>query len=277
MALTLLLSVAFLSVTHADISGPNVKTGTVGRQVEIICRFNTFFSNYQKYWCKGYYRRSCAILVQTQGPEMKSGDGRITITADNEKGQLTIRMDRLTKNDRGWYWCGIERPHLLDPLSPVELKVHEGQKLLPSDKERLRFFIILGLVFGILTMMFLGLLVLVIKKIRKNKNDAPTEHMDGCRVEFKGMQAIEGQVTDKKERESTIENSIPKSNSVLSKEKEAGVTYATVMIQPTDHPQQDSTTYDNVNPSNSQEENKPPVTEPPTSEPIEYSTIVFKK
>ncbi|XP_051891006.1 CMRF35-like molecule 1 isoform X2 [Pristis pectinata] len=253
MALTLLLSVAFLSVTHADISGPNVKTGTVGRQVEIICRFNTFFSNYQKYWCKGYYRRSCAILVQTQGPEMKSGDGRITITADNEKGQLTIRMDRLTKNDRGWYWCGIERPHLLDPLSPVELKVHEGQKLLPSDKERLRFFIILGLVFGILTMMFLGLLVLVIKKIRKNKND------------------------DKKERESTIENSIPKSNSVLSKEKEAGVTYATVMIQPTDHPQQDSTTYDNVNPSNSQEENKPPVTEPPTSEPIEYSTIVFKK
>ncbi|XP_072134934.1 CMRF35-like molecule 1 isoform X1 [Mobula birostris] len=276
MGMTLLLLVTFLSVTYADITGPSAKTGTVGNEVEIDCKFNPFFRSYQKYWCKGYYRRTCTVLVQTQGPEMKSGDGRITIAANNKKGELTIRIERLRKSDEGWYWCGIDKPHLLDPLSAVELKIREVQKLLPSDKQRLRLFIILGLVFGILTMVFLGLLVLVMKKVRKQKNKALNEHMDGCKVEFKGKQAIEGQETDK-EKESAAENSIPKSNSALSKEKEAGVTYATVAIRPTGHPQEDSATYDNVNPSSSPEENKPSVIEPPASEPIEYSTIAFKK
>ncbi|XP_072134935.1 uncharacterized protein [Mobula birostris] len=252
MGMTLLLLVTFLSVTYADITGPSAKTGTVGNEVEIDCKFNPFFRSYQKYWCKGYYRRTCTVLVQTQGPEMKSGDGRITIAANNKKGELTIRIERLRKSDEGWYWCGIDKPHLLDPLSAVELKIREVQKLLPSDKQRLRLFIILGLVFGILTMVFLGLLVLVMKKVRKQKNKD-------------------------KEKESAAENSIPKSNSALSKEKEAGVTYATVAIRPTGHPQEDSATYDNVNPSSSPEENKPSVIEPPASEPIEYSTIAFKK
>ncbi|XP_078277144.1 uncharacterized protein LOC144605588 [Rhinoraja longicauda] len=277
MGLTLLLSVVFLSVTHADINGPGVATGTVGGRVEITCKFHTSFSGYQKYWCKGYYPRTCVVLVQTQGPETKSGDGRIRITADNKKGELKIQMEGLRNGDKGWYWCGIERSHLLDPLHPVELKVREGQKLLPSDKERLRFFLILGLVFGILTIMFFGLLFLVIRKIRNHKNNGSSERVDGCKVEFKGMQEIEGEATDKKEGDSTIGNSVPKSNSMLAKEMEAAVTYATVAIQQSDNRQGDSATYDNVNPSKIQEENKPSVTEPPNSEPIEYSTIAFKK
>ncbi|XP_069798193.1 CMRF35-like molecule 1 isoform X2 [Narcine bancroftii] len=277
MSPTLLLSIAFLSVVHADITGPSMKIGTVADKVEIICKFNKYFRNHEKYWCKGYYRRSCVILVQTRGPQMKTRDGRITIDANNKNGELTIKMHKLTKNDRGWYWCGIERHHLLDPLSPVELRVHEGQKLLPSDKERLRFFVILGLVFGILTMMSLGLLVLVIKKIRKHRNKGLIEPGEGCKVEFKEKQEVEEQGSDTQEREPTLENSIPKSNSTLSKEKEAGVTYASVMIQPGDNPQEDSCMYANVNPSNSQDKNKPPITDPPTSEPIEYSTIAFKK
>lgn len=277
MGLTLLLSVVFLSVTHADINGPSVATGIVGGVVEITCEFNKHFSSEQKYWCKGYYRRSCVILVQTQGLVRKSRDGRITITADNNKGELKIRMEGLTNADKGWYWCGIERYHLLDPLYPVELNVREAQALLPSDKERLRFFLIIGLVFGILTIMFIGLLFLVIRKIRKNKNNGASERVDGCKVEFKGMQEIEGEGTDKKEGDSTIENSVPKSNSMLAKEMEAGVTYATVAIQQSNNHQEDSTMYDNVNPPKVQEEKKPPVTEPPNAEPLEYSTIAFKK
>ncbi|XP_067863717.1 CMRF35-like molecule 1 [Heptranchias perlo] len=253
MGFTLLLSIAFLSVTHAAISGPKEKIGTMGSSVKIICKFDKYYSNYQKYWCRGYYQRSCTILVQTQGAQKKSHDSRIKIAADNDKGELTVSMEGLTTNDRGWYWCGIEKRHLLDILSPVELKVTEAQNLLPSDKERLRLFIILGLIFGILSMMLLGLVILVIKKIRKHKNN------------------------DNREKESTIENSIPKSNSVLSRDLEEGVTYATVTIQPSDRPQEDSATSNNVKPSKSQEAIKPSVTEPPASEPTEYSTVVFKK
>uniref|UniRef100_UPI00398EC4D5 transmembrane domain-containing protein TMIGD3-like n=1 Tax=Pristiophorus japonicus TaxID=55135 RepID=UPI00398EC4D5 len=252
MGFTFLLFIAFLSVAHA-ISGPKVTSATVGRPVTITCRFDPYYSNHQKYWCRGYNRATCHVLVQTHGPMMKSHDGKIKISADNKNGQLTVQMDQLTTNDKGWYWCGIERHHLLDYLSPTELKVTEGQKLFPSDKERLRLFIILGIIFGTLAMMLLGLVILVIKKIRKHKDN------------------------DNREKESTIENSIPKSNSVLSKELAEGVTYATVTILPSDRPQEDAPTYDNVKPSNSQEAIKPSVIETPASEPMEYSTIVFKK
>ncbi|XP_072419283.1 polymeric immunoglobulin receptor-like [Chiloscyllium punctatum] len=252
MSFTFLLSIVFLSVTHASISGPGDKSGHVGASVTIQCRFDTYFRNYQKYWCKGYYKRSCTVLVQTNGPEKKSHDGRIKITADNAKGQLTVHMDQITKSDKGWYWCGIDRPNLLDPLTPIQLKVLEGRKDYTKDKERLRLFLTLGIIFGILMVMFLGLVILIVKKIRKYKAD------------------------DNREKETTIENSIPKSNSVLSKELEEGVTYATVTIQPNNHPQEDSAAHEKVRTSNSQEAIKPAVAEPPASEPIEYSTIVFK-
>ncbi|GCC16449.1 hypothetical protein chiPu_0020301 [Chiloscyllium punctatum] len=214
MSFTFLLSIVFLSVTHASISGPGDKSGHVGASVTIQCRFDTYFRNYQKYWCKGYYKRSCTVLVQTNGPEKKSHDGRIKITADNAKGQLTVHMDQITKSDKGWYWCGIDRPNLLDPLTPIQLKVLEGRKDYTKDKERLRLFLTLGIIFGIL---------------------------------------------------------------MLSKELEEGVTYATVTIQPNNHPQEDSAAHEKVRTSNSQEAIKPAVAEPPASEPIEYSTIVFKK
>ncbi|XP_067913701.1 polymeric immunoglobulin receptor-like [Heterodontus francisci] len=278
MGFILLLSIAFLSVTHAAISGPKVKSATEGKSVDITCKFDTYYKSYQKYWCRGYYRRSCTVLVQTQGAERKSHDDRIKIKADNVKGILTVHMERLTTNDKGWYWCGIEIPHLLDELSPTELKVTKDQNLFPKDKERLRLFLTLGLIFGVLTVMLLGLVILVIKKIRKHKGNAPGEDLNGCGVEFKGMQSIKGMSQHNyKEKESTIENSIPKSNSVLSRELEEGVTYATVTIQPSDHAQEDSATSDNVKPSNSQEKIKPSVTTPPASEPTEYSTVVFKK
>ncbi|XP_072419284.1 CMRF35-like molecule 5 [Chiloscyllium punctatum] len=136
MGFTFLLSIVFLSVTHASISGSEEKTGNVRESVTIQCRFDTYFRNYQKCWCKGYYKRSCTVLVQTNGPEKKSHDGRIRITADNAKGQLTVHMDQITKSDKGWYWCGIDRPNLLDPLTPIRLKVLEGEKIILNDKER---------------------------------------------------------------------------------------------------------------------------------------------
>ncbi|XP_059509194.1 polymeric immunoglobulin receptor-like [Stegostoma tigrinum] len=253
MSITFLLPIVFLSATHASISGPEEKTAQMGGSVEIKCRYDTYFRDYQKYWCKGYYRKHCTVLVQTNGPERKSHDNRIKITADNAKGQLTVHMNQITANDKGWYWCGIDRPHLLDPMSPVQLKVYESRKGYTKDKERLRLFLTLGIIFGILMVMFLGLVILVVKKIRKHKDD------------------------DGREKESTIENSIPKSNSVLSKELEEGVTYASVTIQPNNHPQDESAALEKLKTSNSQDAIKPAVAEPPASEPTEYSTVVFKK
>ncbi|XP_067913491.1 CMRF35-like molecule 7 [Heterodontus francisci] len=119
------------SVTCAALDGPDIVNGSVGQSVHITCTYNKFYSNFQKYWCRGDNWEDCTILVRTQGPRKTNSDGRITIAADNEAGKFSVTMNQLTKNDQGLYWCGIER-FLSDILSPVELKVNEGYKLLPS-------------------------------------------------------------------------------------------------------------------------------------------------
>ncbi|XP_078098259.1 CMRF35-like molecule 2 [Mustelus asterias] len=126
------------AVVWAASNGPDAVNGTVGQSVHIKCRYDKYYSNYQKYWCKGDDQEDCAIVVQTHGPKKTSTDGRITIVADDEAGEFTVTMEQLTQSDEGLYWCGIERL-LWDLQSPVELKINEGPKVLlaisPSDKE----------------------------------------------------------------------------------------------------------------------------------------------
>ncbi|XP_067863719.1 CMRF35-like molecule 7 [Heptranchias perlo] len=136
MDFAFLLFMISLSVTRATITGPDAVNGSVGQSVHITCTYDTYYSNYQKYWCRGHAWEACTVLIQTQGPRKVNSDGRITATADNEAGEFSVTMERLTVNDQGWYWCGIER-YFLDLLSPVKLKVNEADKLLPSFSDYL--------------------------------------------------------------------------------------------------------------------------------------------
>uniref|UniRef100_A0A4W3J7E6 Ig-like domain-containing protein n=1 Tax=Callorhinchus milii TaxID=7868 RepID=A0A4W3J7E6_CALMI len=111
------------------ISGPKAVNGSVGSQVQIRCEYDTVYSTYSKYWCKGYYRRHCNVLAQTLGPQNTTEDGRITVEVDNNRGEFSVTMRKLTLSDAGWYWCGIEHPHILNMKHSVWLRVYEGKEL----------------------------------------------------------------------------------------------------------------------------------------------------
>eukprot|EP00062_Callorhinchus_milii_P014189 gi/632963066/ref/XP_007897674.1/ PREDICTED: CMRF35-like molecule 3 isoform X1 [Callorhinchus milii] len=126
MDLTLFVFISCLSSAARAISGPKAVNGSVGSQVQIRCEYDTVYSTYSKYWCKGYYRRHCNVLAQTLGPQNTTEDGRITVEVDNNRGEFSVTMRKLTLSDAGWYWCGIEHPHILNMKHSVWLRVYEA-------------------------------------------------------------------------------------------------------------------------------------------------------
>uniref|UniRef100_A0A4W3K2A1 Immunoglobulin domain-containing protein n=1 Tax=Callorhinchus milii TaxID=7868 RepID=A0A4W3K2A1_CALMI len=99
-------------------------TGVVGRAITIDCHYQKqWYRNNKKYWCWGYYRDSCQVVIDTKANNGRRG--RFSIT-DNRDGVFTVTMENLTTGDAGWYNCGIEIP-VFDPMFGVELHVSEGK------------------------------------------------------------------------------------------------------------------------------------------------------
>eukprot|EP00062_Callorhinchus_milii_P014186 gi/632963298/ref/XP_007897802.1/ PREDICTED: CMRF35-like molecule 5 [Callorhinchus milii] len=97
-------------------------TGVVGRAITIDCHYQKqWYRNNKKYWCWGYYRDSCQVVIDTKANNGRRG--RFSIT-DNRDGVFTVTMENLTTGDAGWYNCGIEIP-VFDPMFGVELHVSE--------------------------------------------------------------------------------------------------------------------------------------------------------
>uniref|UniRef100_A0A4W4HHS0 Immunoglobulin V-set domain-containing protein n=1 Tax=Electrophorus electricus TaxID=8005 RepID=A0A4W4HHS0_ELEEL len=105
----LLLPDEFIS----DISGGDVLTGPyqvkqcAGRNIQITCRYHSFYRNNVKYWCKGYYFNHCSILIRTNQPLHVSGP--LEITDNKNEGFFSIHMKSIKSENSGWYWCAIER------------------------------------------------------------------------------------------------------------------------------------------------------------------------
>ncbi|MBN3312441.1 CLM5 protein, partial [Atractosteus spatula] len=79
-----------------------------GAAITVQCQYDTRFQTDVKFWCRGYDVRSCEIIAQTNRSQL-SKDKRISITDNNGLGLLSITINKLRKEDEGFYWCGIAR------------------------------------------------------------------------------------------------------------------------------------------------------------------------
>uniref|UniRef100_A0A4W3JJ10 Immunoglobulin V-set domain-containing protein n=1 Tax=Callorhinchus milii TaxID=7868 RepID=A0A4W3JJ10_CALMI len=72
-------------------------TGVVGRAITINCHYQKqWYRNNKKYWCWGYYRDSCQVVIDTKANNGRRG--RFSIT-DNRDGIFTVTMENLTTGD----------------------------------------------------------------------------------------------------------------------------------------------------------------------------------
>lgn len=160
MDLTLFVFITCLSSAVRAISGPQAVNGSVGSQVQISCEYDTVYSTYGKYWCKGHFKSHCNVLARTLGPENTTEDGRTTVEADNHRGEFSVTMRRLILSDAGWYWCGIEHPRILNIQHSVWLRVYKvGAQTGPPHDDQQRERALRYFKWSILRWAFLAILV----------------------------------------------------------------------------------------------------------------------
>ncbi|XP_069489402.1 transmembrane domain-containing protein TMIGD3-like isoform X2 [Ambystoma mexicanum] len=122
MTALLLLALPFLADGMSIVNKNYVEN--VGGKMTINCEYDSSYKEYVKYWCKGYYRSSCEILRQTL--QSTNDDNNLMLEDKGTGGMLTVTMSNLKKEDTGWYWCGIERPLLLDIMDYTHIEVDEN-------------------------------------------------------------------------------------------------------------------------------------------------------
>ncbi|KAJ1172716.1 hypothetical protein NDU88_004560 [Pleurodeles waltl] len=84
-------------------------SGAAGRSLTVLCTYSGHLRGNSHYWCKGYYRDFCSVLVQTTGSEEKVKMKHLSIKDYHSTHTFTVTMRAPTEDDSGPYWCGTER------------------------------------------------------------------------------------------------------------------------------------------------------------------------
>ncbi|XP_049996120.1 CMRF35-like molecule 1 isoform X2 [Alexandromys fortis] len=90
------------------ITGPNMVSGHEQSSLTVRCRYDSYWKDYTKYWCRGSVWKTCEILVKTDMEQLVKKD-RVSIRDDQTDFTVTVTMEELRISDGGVYWCAIER------------------------------------------------------------------------------------------------------------------------------------------------------------------------
>ncbi|KAM5202249.1 LOW QUALITY PROTEIN: transmembrane domain-containing protein TMIGD3-like [Hipposideros larvatus] len=124
MGLFILLSLTVFS--EAMVMDEKVKESSVLDTASALCNYDTYYKDHPKYWCRGYFRSYCNIIAFTP-----NSTDRVALR--DTGNQLIVTMSCLTKEDTGWYWCGIQRDFARDDMDFTELVVTDNRGALASD------------------------------------------------------------------------------------------------------------------------------------------------
>ncbi|NXG48157.1 PIGR protein, partial [Psilopogon haemacephalus] len=87
----------------------------VGSRVDLTCSYPCKYYSYQKYWCK-WSSTSCTPV--TASDQRQPGPD---VTCDTDNKTVTLSFNSVTKEDQGWYWCGVTHNGLLGETMAVYL------------------------------------------------------------------------------------------------------------------------------------------------------------
>ncbi|XP_026159785.1 CMRF35-like molecule 1 [Mastacembelus armatus] len=102
-------------------------TGDWGKEIKIQCSHTNAFLNV-KYFCKRKCRNEDVLIKSSQ--KNKDSDGKYSISDEGNTFYVTI--SRLTEDDSGTYWCGIDRIGV-DTYNEVNLTVIKGDTKEPDN------------------------------------------------------------------------------------------------------------------------------------------------
>nr|XP_015197682.1 PREDICTED: CMRF35-like molecule 8 isoform X2 [Lepisosteus oculatus] len=98
--------------------------GSEGESVEIKCNYPDGYQYKKKYWC----RHPCGnkdVLIKTGKTDTVVSVGRFSLFDNVSSRTFTVTMSRLTLQDTGVYYCGLEQWGT-DRLSKIDLRVRKA-------------------------------------------------------------------------------------------------------------------------------------------------------
>uniref|UniRef100_A0A8C2VDQ2 Adenosine receptor A3 n=1 Tax=Chinchilla lanigera TaxID=34839 RepID=A0A8C2VDQ2_CHILA len=125
MRLFILLSLTLFS--DAMVMDKKVKESFVLDTASATCNYDAHYKYHTKYWCRGYFRNYCNVIAFTPNSTDR-------VVLKDTGNQLIVTVSCLTKEDSGWYWCGIQRNFARDDMDFTELIVtdHREAPVLPE-------------------------------------------------------------------------------------------------------------------------------------------------
>ncbi|XP_048467770.1 uncharacterized protein LOC125486037 [Rhincodon typus] len=104
------------------LTAPSEVNGRLGESITVDCQYNIASNrDSEKYWCKGKMSYSCTVLASTTEVQQERSS-RLFIMDNQTIGIFSVKMQQLSPEDAGWYWCGITRLGK-DEMTCVKLNV----------------------------------------------------------------------------------------------------------------------------------------------------------
>lgn len=101
---------------------PNNVTALVGETLKLPCHFPCKYYSYEKYWCK-WSNKDCKIL-----PSQGEGPSDAFVNCDQNSQIVSLSLDPVSKEDEGWYWCGVKNGLRYGETMAVYVAVKEKVK-----------------------------------------------------------------------------------------------------------------------------------------------------
>lgn len=113
------MSFSFPASGNPSLKVPENVIAVLGKSLELQCHFPCKYYAYEKYWCK-WSDGSCKEL-----PSQDKSPKQALVTCDQNNRFISMTLDSVSREDEGWYWCGVKKDHNYGETAAVYVKVEE--------------------------------------------------------------------------------------------------------------------------------------------------------
>lgn len=103
---------------NLEVTPQNV-TAVLGEAVTISCHYPCKFYSQEKYWCK-WSNEGCRVL-----PSQDESARQSSMSCDQSSQLISMTLNPVSKEDEGWYWCGVKQGQTYGETIAIYVAVEE--------------------------------------------------------------------------------------------------------------------------------------------------------
>ncbi|XP_070253486.1 polymeric immunoglobulin receptor [Myotis yumanensis] len=105
-----------------NLKAPEKAIAWLGDTLKVPCHSPCKFFSYEKYWCK-WSNKGCKVL-----PSQNEASRQASVNCDPNNQLTSLILNPVTKEDAGWYWCGVKDGPQFGDTVAVYVEVKEKAK-----------------------------------------------------------------------------------------------------------------------------------------------------